>query len=114
MIVVADTDLLSDRMWVQVQDFFGQRIPQPWADNASFVINSLDNLSGSDALISVRSRGRFSRPFEVVDSACSATAESQASVIKEEPNCSSAWQKPISKLAEPADQSDDPGKVSGA
>ncbi|MGV8442238.1 Gldg family protein, partial [Pseudomonas aeruginosa] len=25
VIVVADTDLLSDRMWVQVQDFFGQR-----------------------------------------------------------------------------------------
>ena len=66
VIVVADTDLLSDRMWVQVQDFFGQRMPQPWADNASFVINALDNLSGSDALISVRSRGRFSRPFEVV------------------------------------------------
>jgi ABC-type uncharacterized transport system involved in gliding motility auxiliary subunit len=66
VIVVADSDLLSDRMWVQVQDFFGQRIPQPWADNASFVINALDNLSGSDALISVRSRGRFSRPFEVV------------------------------------------------
>ena len=67
VIVVADTDLLSDRMWVQVQDFFGQRMPQPWADNASFTINALDNLSGSDALISVRSRGRFSRPFEVVD-----------------------------------------------
>ena len=66
VIVVADTDLLSDRMWVQVQDFFGQRIPQPWADNATFTINALDNLSGSDALISVRSRGRFSRPFEVV------------------------------------------------
>jgi ABC-type uncharacterized transport system involved in gliding motility auxiliary subunit len=53
-------------MWVQVQDFFGQRIPQPWADNATFAINALDNLAGSDALISVRSRGRFSRPFEVV------------------------------------------------
>ncbi|MBF7729685.1 GldG family protein [Pseudomonas sp. N040] len=66
VIVVADTDLLSDRMWVQVQDFFGQRIPQPWADNATFTINALDNLSGSDALISVRSRGRFSRPFDVV------------------------------------------------
>lgn len=67
VIVVADTDLLTDRMWVQVQDFFGQRVPQPWADNSSFVINSLDNLAGSDALISVRSRGRFSRPFTVVD-----------------------------------------------
>ena len=67
VIVVADTDMLTDRMWVQVQDFFGQRIPQPWADNAAFAINTLDNLAGSDALISVRSRGRFSRPFEVVE-----------------------------------------------
>ncbi|WP_271408937.1 GldG family protein [Pseudomonas sp. Q1-7] len=67
VIAVADTDLLSDRMWVQVQDFFGQRVPQPWADNSGFAINALDNLAGSDALISVRSRGRFSRPFDVVE-----------------------------------------------
>ena len=67
VIVVADTDLLADRMWVQVQDFFGQRVPQPFADNAGFVINALDNLAGSDALISVRSRGRYSRPFVVVE-----------------------------------------------
>ncbi|BAU76239.1 gliding motility protein GldG [Metapseudomonas furukawaii] len=67
VIAVADTDMLSDRMWVQVQDFFGQRVPQPWADNSGFAINALDNLAGSDALISVRSRGRFSRPFEVVE-----------------------------------------------
>jgi len=67
VIVVADTDLLSDRMWVQVQDFFGQRLPQPWADNGSFVVNALDNLAGSDALISVRSRGRSARPFMVVE-----------------------------------------------
>ncbi|SEI96982.1 ABC-type uncharacterized transport system involved in gliding motility, auxiliary component [Azotobacter beijerinckii] len=67
LIVVADSDLLSDRMWVRVQDFFGQRIPQPFADNASFAINALDNLAGSEALIEVRSRGRFSRPFVVVE-----------------------------------------------
>jgi len=67
VIAVADVDMLTDRMWVQVQDFFGQRIPQPWADNAGFAINALDNLAGSDALISVRSRGRYSRPFVVVD-----------------------------------------------
>ena len=67
VIVVADTDLLADRLWVQVQDFFGQRVPQPFADNAGFAINALDNLAGSDALISVRSRGRYSRPFTVVE-----------------------------------------------
>lgn len=67
VMVVADTDLLTDRMWVQVQDFFGQRVPQPWADNGGLLINALDNLSGSEALISVRSRGNFSRPFTVVE-----------------------------------------------
>lgn len=67
VLVVADTDMLTDRMWVQVQDFFGQRVPQPWADNGGLLINALDNLSGSEALISVRSRGDFSRPFTVVE-----------------------------------------------
>ena len=67
VIAVGDSDMLTDRMWVRVQDFFGQRIPQPWSDNAGFAINALDNLAGSDALISVRSRGRFSRPFVVVE-----------------------------------------------
>lgn len=67
VVVVADSDMLSDRMWVQVQQFFGQRLPQPWADNGSFAINALDNLSGSDALIGIRSRGHFNRPFTVVD-----------------------------------------------
>lgn len=67
LILVADTDLLSDHLWVQVQQFFGQRVPQPFADNAGFVINALDNLTGSQALISVRSRGRYQRPFVVVE-----------------------------------------------
>lgn len=66
LILVADTDLLGDHLWVQVQQFFGQRVPQPFADNAGFVINALDNLAGSQALISVRSRGRYQRPFVVV------------------------------------------------
>ncbi|MDM7857923.1 GldG family protein [Thiopseudomonas acetoxidans] len=67
VLVVADTDMLRDTMWVQVQDFFGQRLPQPWAGNASFVVNAIDNLLGSDALLGVRSRAQFSRPFTLVD-----------------------------------------------
>jgi len=63
LIVVADTDLLSDRLWVQVAQFLGQRIPQPFANNGDFVINALDNLSGGADLVSIRSRGRYSRPF---------------------------------------------------
>ena len=68
VIVVADTDLLQDRFWVQVQNFFGQRIGIPTADNGNFVTNSLDNLGGSNDLISVRGRAGFSRPFTLVHS----------------------------------------------
>jgi ABC-type uncharacterized transport system involved in gliding motility auxiliary subunit len=68
VIVVADTDILTDRLWVQVQNFFGQTIASPWANNGDFVLNSVDNLLGGSELISIRSRGRFSRPFIVVES----------------------------------------------
>ena len=63
IVVFADTDFLSDRMWVQVAQFLGRRIPQPFANNGDLIINALDNLSGSADLVSIRSRGRYSRPF---------------------------------------------------
>lgn len=67
VVIVADTDVLSDRLWVQVQNFFGQQVASAFADNGSFVVNLVENLSGSSALIEVRSRGQFSRPFVVVE-----------------------------------------------
>jgi ABC-type uncharacterized transport system involved in gliding motility auxiliary subunit len=66
LVVVADTDLLNDRFWVRVQNFLGSRILIPSAANGSFVVNALESLTGSNDLISVRSRGRFSRPFTKV------------------------------------------------
>lgn len=67
VVIVADTDVLSDRLWVQVQNFFGQQVASAFADNGSFAVNLVENLSGSSALIEVRSRGQFSRPFVVVE-----------------------------------------------
>jgi ABC-type uncharacterized transport system involved in gliding motility auxiliary subunit len=66
LIVVADVDMLSDQMWVQVQNFFGQTIADPFASNGAFVVNALENLAGSSDLISIRSRGSYSRPFTKV------------------------------------------------
>ncbi len=66
VIIVADTDVLTDRLWVQVQNFFGQRAVQPWADNGAFVGNLVQQYLGSASLINIRSRGRFNRTFEVV------------------------------------------------
>jgi ABC-type uncharacterized transport system involved in gliding motility auxiliary subunit len=67
IIVVADSDLFDDRFWVQTQDYDGQRVAQPIADNAQFVLSAIDNLMGSDDLISLRARERADRPFVVVD-----------------------------------------------
>ncbi len=67
LIVVADTDLLRDRFWVQVQNILGTRIAVPSHANGSFVVNALDNLTGDNDLISVRNRGQFERPFTKLD-----------------------------------------------
>lgn len=63
VVLVADTDLLADQLWVQSQDYFGQRVHTAFANNGDFVVNALDNLLGSGDLISIRSRATFQRPF---------------------------------------------------
>lgn len=67
LVVVADSDLLADYLWVREQNLFGQRIATPWASNGDFVSNALDNLTGSADLISVRGRAAFTRPFTRVE-----------------------------------------------
>ncbi len=66
-ILVADTDILTNRLWVQVQNFFGQQLVSPFADNGDLIVNSADNLTGSSALISIRGRSSSTRPFTVVE-----------------------------------------------
>jgi ABC-type uncharacterized transport system involved in gliding motility auxiliary subunit len=66
LLVVADTDMLADRFWMRQQDFFGQRVTVPIANNGDFVTNAVDNMAGSNALIGLRSRGVAERPFEKV------------------------------------------------
>jgi ABC-type uncharacterized transport system involved in gliding motility auxiliary subunit len=67
VIVVADTDLLSDQFWVDSREFLGQQVAIPNASNAALVVNALDNLSGSDQLIGLRARGVEERPFKLVN-----------------------------------------------
>lgn len=67
IVVIADTDLLMDYMWVQTRELLGQRFAQAFANNGDLVANVLDNLSGSSALISIRGRASFSRPFERIE-----------------------------------------------
>lgn len=67
VIVMADVDVLNDMMWIQAQNFLGQRMFFPVASNGDLAINFLDHLSGSQDLISIRGRAGFNRPFTAVE-----------------------------------------------
>jgi ABC-type uncharacterized transport system involved in gliding motility auxiliary subunit len=66
VVVVADTDMLDDRFWARSEDFFGRQVVVPLANNADFVVNAIEVLSGGESLAGLRSRGTSVRPFEVV------------------------------------------------
>ncbi len=67
IVVAADSDILGDRFWLTRQNFFGQKEEMPFSDNGAFVANTIDTLTGSDALLSLRARGTTARPFTLVD-----------------------------------------------
>jgi ABC-type uncharacterized transport system involved in gliding motility auxiliary subunit len=66
VVVFADTDILSDRLWAEVQNFFGQKVLNAFANNGDLVINAVDNLAGDSDLISIRGRATSQRPFTKV------------------------------------------------
>lgn len=67
VLVVADTDVLSDRLWLETQNVLGPQVVQAFANNGDFVSNLVDNLSGSSALLSIRGRAGSQRPFTRVE-----------------------------------------------
>jgi ABC-type uncharacterized transport system involved in gliding motility auxiliary subunit len=96
IVVVADTDMLDDRFWLQKQDFFGQRVLVPTANNGDFVANAIEVLAGGNDLIGLRTRGTSARPFEVVEKIQS---EAQARYSAEEHALQTKLKDTQSKLA---------------
>ena len=97
LLVVADTDLLTDSFWVQVSNFFGQQILQPFANNGDFLINAVDNLGGSTALMSIRGKGQYQRPFDVVEQL---TVEAEAKFREQEQRLQLQLQETEEQLAQ--------------
>mgnify|MGYP001792204442 CR=1 FL=1 len=63
-LVIADADMLHDSVWAQpMRDLFGNINYIPQVDNAALLVSALENLKGSDDLISLRSRAAYNRPF---------------------------------------------------
>ncbi|GMR14847.1 MAG: GldG family protein [Gammaproteobacteria bacterium] len=76
VVLFADTDLLTDRLWVQKQNFLGQTVVNSFADNGTLVVNIADQMLGSQDLIRIRARASTNRPFDRVD-ALRVSAEAQ-------------------------------------
>lgn len=97
IVVFADSDLFDDRFWVQVQNFLGDRIAVPTADNAAFVVNAVENLMGSNDLISLRGREPADRPFTVVEDI---RRDAEARFLAEEQRLQARIEETEARLAE--------------
>ncbi|HET9048446.1 MAG TPA: Gldg family protein [Chiayiivirga sp.] len=97
IVLVADTDILTDRLWAQVQKFFGQSVVNAFASNGDFVINAVDNLIGSADLIGVRTRAGSTRPFTTVQTL---RAEADARFRAKERDLQTRLEQTEAKLAE--------------
>jgi ABC-type uncharacterized transport system involved in gliding motility auxiliary subunit len=73
VVVIADTDLLSDRVWSSIQDNNGKSAS--YSGNARFVLNTLDNLSGPDTLMSIQPHAGIRRPLLVLEKLRNAAAQ---------------------------------------
>jgi ABC-type uncharacterized transport system involved in gliding motility auxiliary subunit len=63
VVLIADVDFMADAYSAMTQRFFGTEIVTLLNDNINLVSNIAENLYGNNDLISLRSRGRFTRPF---------------------------------------------------
>ncbi len=61
IIILADADMLDDGFYID------PRSGNPAGDNATFILNALDNLAGGDALTNLRSRSPNQRPMNRID-----------------------------------------------
>ncbi len=83
VVLVADADLLADGAAVEVQEIFGQKLVIPRNGNLALAQGLVEQFSGDNALISLRSRASFSRPLTVIREMEARAQESYLGKIKE-------------------------------
>jgi ABC-type uncharacterized transport system involved in gliding motility auxiliary subunit len=83
VVLVADADMLADGAAVEVQDIFGQRVIVPRNGNLAFAQGLVEQLSGDNALITLRSRASFSKPLTVIREMEDRAQQSYLGKIKE-------------------------------
>ena len=98
VVLVADVDLLSDGAAVEIQEVFGQRVAVPRNGNLSFALGLVEQLSGDNALISLRSRASFTKPLTVVREMESRAQQQYLGKIKELEDSLNQTQENLKKL----------------
>jgi len=66
LVVVADADVLNDRLWMREINLLGQSMVAMTSENVDLAKNAVESVAGGTQLLSIRSRTRSSRPFERV------------------------------------------------
>lgn len=66
IILIADSDFIKDKFWLQTQSFLGQVFATPTAANGNLIVNAVDNLGGNEDLIAIRAQNQFTRPFTLI------------------------------------------------
>ena len=83
VVLVGDADMLYDQFSVQIQNLFGQKIVIPRNGNLNLAQNVVEQMTGDNNLIGVRSRATLNRPFTVVQEMQSKADASWRAKIKE-------------------------------
>jgi ABC-2 type transport system permease protein len=89
IVIVSDADLLADSFFVTPE---GEA-----ADNGAFILNGMDILAGSDALVGLRSRTPSARPLLVVERL---KAEAQARLLEEQQQLQTRLETATARLDE--------------
>ncbi len=63
ILLITDADFISDTFSVDKFNLLGQTFIQPKNDNLNFMVNMVEFLGGAEAMMKIRSRGKFTRPF---------------------------------------------------
>jgi ABC-type uncharacterized transport system involved in gliding motility auxiliary subunit len=98
VVLVADVDMLSDGAAVEIQDVFGQRVAVPRNGNLALALGLVEQFSGDNALISLRSRATFSKPLTVIRDMEARAQQQYLGKIKELEDSLNQTQENLQKL----------------
>lgn len=83
VVLIADVDMLTDGAAVEVQDVFGQKVVVPRNGNLAFAQSLVEQLSGDQSLMNLRSRVAFTKPLTVLRQMETQAQQSYLGKIKE-------------------------------